>query len=215
MNDLERDVLQIIGENTDSPDVFHDTPEGMAQIRDSINDAIEEIAMITGSVQRQYPLLLRSDQTFYRMDFRRHQFGWITDAWLISIKRRLEQTDLIKVSAQNPRWLWNTGNPLAYGQIGLDTLFVWPCPAADLVVDLTCVVIPMRYAEDYDRVLLRAMYHSAAVNFAVSEYYASRGDATQATYRYKLYLGEMGLAGLYPRSFEYRPQYRTEKSAVS
>lgn len=212
MNSLETSVLEIIGENTSSPDVFTDDPTGMAQIRDSLNDAIEEINMLSGAVQRTYHLLLRSSQTFYRMDFKVERFAWVTDAWLVSPKRRLEQTDLVKITAQNPRWLLNSGNPQLYGQIGLDILFIWPRPAAELVVDLTCVVIPERYLNDYDRVKLRSMFHNAAVRYAVGEYYASRGDAKQAIEHHNKYIEIMQSAGLYPKSYEKNYYYRTEKA---
>ena len=60
MNTLERHVLELIGEDPDSPDVFTDTEDGMKPIRDSLNDAIEEISMVSGSNKRVYTLPLRS-----------------------------------------------------------------------------------------------------------------------------------------------------------
>lgn len=211
MTDLEKQVLQAIGESTDSPDVFTDDAEGMSQIRDSINDAIEEISMLSGSVNRNYHMLLRPNVAFYRMDFKRDRFGWITDAWLISLKRRLEKTDLITMQAFNPRWLKNNGNPQSYGLIGYDVFFVWPCPAAELIVDLSCVVIPDRYVNDYDRVKIRHIFADAAVNFAVGEYYASRGDAKQALERHNSYIGGLQEIGLYPKSHEKQWSYQTNK----
>jgi len=215
MNLIEQQVLEMIGENISAPDVFTDDSTGMAQIRDSINDAIEEIAMLTGSVQRSYHMLLRAGQGWYRMDFRVDRFGWVTDAWLISVKRRLEQTDIHRLNQFNARWLINQGNPEAYIQIGKDVLAVWPRPASDLVLDLTCVVVPARYAEDYDPVRLRSIFRMAAADYAVSEYYASRGDARQATEHFTRYLERLGVQSLYPRSAERRWHYKTEKNRDS
>ncbi len=212
MNDIERQVLELIGEDTTTPDVFTDDSTGMAPIRDSINDAVEEITMLTGSVSGTYHMLLRADHTFYRMDFKRDRFAWVTDAWLASIKRRLEQVDLVKLNNFNPRWLLNSGNPQAYGQIGPDIFYVWPCPAAELVVELKCVVISQRYAEDYDRVKLREIFKWAAVNFAVGEYCASRGDAQQATYHHNEYLKKLGIQAMYPQAYERPWYYRTQKT---
>jgi len=212
MNDLERRVIEIIGESSTSPDVFTDDATGMAPIRDSINDAIEEITMLSGSVQRNYHMLLRSAQSFYRMDFRRDRFAWVTDAWLVSPKRRLEQTDLIALNNFNPRWLRNTGSPQSYGQIGKNIFFVWPCPAAEMIVDLTCVVIPERYENDYERLKLRTIFRDAAARYAVGEYYASRGDAQQAIYHHNKYLEGLQAAGLYPRSYEKPWAFKTNKS---
>ncbi len=212
MNDLERQVLETIGEDTTTPDVFSDDSTGLALIRGSLNDAVEEISMLTGATKGVYHALLRSGQSFYRMDFRRDRFAWITDAWLIQIKRRLEQTDLIRLNAYNPRWMLNTGSPQAYGQIGNDVFFVWPCPVDSNVVELRCVVIPARYVEDYDRVKLRETFQWAAVHYAVGEYYASRGDAKQALYHHNLYIEKLGIQTMYPTTYEKPWRYRTEKT---
>ena len=53
-NVLEREVMRLIGESADSPDAF----TNITSIRDSINDAIEEITVVTGSVKRDYTLPL-------------------------------------------------------------------------------------------------------------------------------------------------------------
>jgi phage pi2 protein 07 len=211
MNSIERNVLEMIGENPDSPDVFTDGSQGMAQIRDSINDAIEEISMLTGSVTRKYHMLLRTNQGFYRLNFKRERFGWITDAWLISIKRRLEQTDTIRLNAFNHCWMKDTGTPEAYGQIGKDVFYCWPRPSGELVLELSCVVIPDRYENDYDRIKLRDVYQWAASDFAIGEYYASRGDAKQAIEWHNRYLERLGMAGMYPKTKEKKWGYKTEK----
>jgi hypothetical protein len=146
------------------------------------------------------------------MDFRRDRFAWITDAWLIQIKRRLEQSDLIRLNAYNPRWMLNSGSPQSYGQIGNDVFFVWPCPADSHVVELRCVVIPERYIEDYDRVKLREAFQWAAAHYAVGEYYASRGDAKQALYHHNIYIEKLGIQTMHPTTYEKPWRYRTEKN---
>ena len=67
MNTLEAKVLELIGESPDSPDVFTDDEEGLAPIRASLSEGIEEIAMLTGSYKRSYFLPLREDRAFYRL----------------------------------------------------------------------------------------------------------------------------------------------------
>ncbi|MHB8123107.1 MAG: hypothetical protein ACYDG4_13235 [Desulfuromonadaceae bacterium] len=214
MNDLERNVLERIGESISSPDVFTDDSTGMALIRGSLNDAIEEVAMLTGSVKRSYYILLRAQQAFYRMDFKRDRFGWITDVWLPVVKRRLDQTDLIKLTAFNPRWMKNNGTPQAYGQIQ-SVFYTWPTPSAQCVAELTCVVVPERYVDDTDRLKIKAMFNEAAVNYAVGEYYASTGDAKQAVDHHKRYLDILGVHGFYPDSYERQWSFRTEKQPAA
>lgn len=212
MNELETQVLEYIGENTTTPDVFVDTSTGMAPIRESLCDAIEEISMITGSNKREYHLPLEQDSNFYRLAWNQDVFAWITDAWLVGQKRRLEHTDLIRLNNHNPRWLRNTGPPHSYFPIGTNIVGVWPRTTSDTdIIALTCVAIPDRYTEDTDRIKLRNDYQWAAVFYAVSEFWASRGDAKTATYFHTMYLDKLGLQNLYPASAEYVPGYKTNK----
>uniref|UniRef100_A0A6M3L1R2 Uncharacterized protein n=1 Tax=viral metagenome TaxID=1070528 RepID=A0A6M3L1R2_9ZZZZ len=214
MNDLEKTVLETIGENPDSPDVFKDTAAGMAPIRDSLGDAIEEIAMVTGATKRTYFLNLEEGRIFYRLTWTKDSLGWVTDAWLRAYNRRLEQTDLIRLNAYNPRWMTSSATSQSYFPVGADILGIFPKPAADnLIVELTCVVVPTPYANGEDRVKLKDSFKWAAVHFAVGEYYASRGDAKQAIYHHGQYVEKLGIQNLYPLAQERRWVKRTQKEA--
>src|SRR5574343_1175300 len=114
MNALETHVLRLIGENTSSPDVFVDTDVGMVQIRDSLNDAIQELCMITGSYRRTYHLPLLANRQIYRLAPQNDFLGYIVGAWDRSQKRRLERTDLLAISATDGWWLKRTGPPMRY-----------------------------------------------------------------------------------------------------
>lgn len=194
MNSVERLVLQMIGENVDSPDVFTDTSTGMAQIRDSINDAIEEIAIITGGYKETYQLALRANRTFNRLEFNGGDIAWITDVWSINNKWRLEQTDIIKLTNYNPRWLFDAGNPRSYFPIGLDWIGLWPKPGSDAdILEITAVIVPDRYSRDTDRIKVRSDLEYAAADYAIGEYYASRGDAASAIRHHTDYAKTLGL----------------------
>lgn len=211
-NNIETHVLEMIGENTSSPDVFTDTDAGIEPIRDSVNDAIEEIVMLTGSHKSIYRMPLIEDQGFYRLRLTNGSIGWITDAWLVDQKYRMKQTDEIKLSIQNPRWMVNTGTPREYIPIGNDVISLYPRPSgtSDLL-ELTMVVIPAKYTAGTDRLKLRDSFKWAAVHYAVSEFYASRGDANSATEHHQKYLMNLGMQELYPKSAERLPTYQTIK----
>ena len=216
MNILEERVLQLIGEDPESPDIYPDTDDGLEPVRDSLNDAIEEITMISGSYQRKYYVPLIENQMFYRMNFSPASLGWITEAWLVNQKRRLVQKDLIYLSKQDPRWMISTGSQLVYVPIGDDIVAFWRRPSASSdVVELKCVVIPSRYERSVDRIKLRTEYQWAAVHYAVSEWWASRGDAREALKHHNAYLGLLGLRELYPYSREKFYQNRTTKEAAN
>ena len=214
MNTIETHVLELIGENTDSPDVFTDTDAGMEPIRDSINDAIEEISILTGNATKRYYVSLREDRTFYR--FVNDRFSWITDVWVVNLKRRLEQTSLIKLINYNPRWLYNTGGPWAYFPVGFNYFGVYPKPSSDTdALEINTVSVPKRYESGTDRVSLRKNWEWAAAHYAVGEYYASRGDARHAIYNHNKYLERMGMNHRYPASNEREWQMQNTKNPWS
>ena len=212
MNTIETHVLELIGEDPNAPDVFVDTTEGMEPIRDSINDAIEEISMVTGSYSEQYFIALRQNRNFYRLEFRRGTLAWIKDVWVTTRKMRLEQTDLTRLNAFNPKWLDNSGGPNSYFQIGLNFLGIWPAPSSDTdILEISAIAIPDRYESDTDRIRLRKNWEWAAAHYAVGEYYASRGDAKSAVYHHNTYLKKMGINAVYPYAREQVYGFKTEK----
>ena len=192
MNSVETRILRIIGEDPSSPDVFADTAAGMAQIRESINDAIEEISMLTGSHARKYLLPLNAGQNFYRLS-PNEDIAWIKGVWLSGSKRRLVQTDLYALDKYNPRWQYNNGPPERYCIVSYDTICVHPSPvSASDILEIYCCAIPDRYSYDDDRLTVRKEYYTSLINYAVSEYFASRGDAKTAKIWFDKYLETIG-----------------------
>jgi hypothetical protein len=73
----------------------------------------------------------------------------------------------------------------------------WPKPASSGIYELDIVMIPERYATSTDRITVRRTFEQAAVHFAVSEYWAGRGDARSATEHLAKYLSRVGLDKLF------------------
>lgn len=218
MNTLETHVLELIGENTTTPDVFADTTAGMAPIRDSINDAIQEICLLSGSIKRKWYIPCEEDQFFYQFDTstgsgaNRDTFAWIIDVWLVDQKRQLEFFDFHILKEYNPRWLYNKGTPERFCIFGKDKLVIHPAPSASTdMLEIEGVAIPEAYTLDTDRLKLRSAFQWAAVHFAVSEYWASRGDAKSALIHHKKYLKRLQLPKLYSDTEERAWRYNTEK----
>ncbi len=208
MNALEKQVLKLISENSDSPDVFTDDATGMAQIRDSINHGVQQLCMVTGSYKKTYFLPLREDCQFYRMNWETDHFGYVVQAWDRSRHFRLEQTDLVLLTSEDPGWMQRTGYPEKYLQVGYQYIGVYFKPSAsNIVLELDCVVIPKPYTTDTDPVKLRETFERAVVQFAVSEYHASRGDAKRATEYLTKSLETAGLKKLNPQMNERQYQF--------
>ena len=216
MNILERKVLELIGEDPDAPDVFVDTDAGMAPVRDSLNDAIQEISMLTGGYKRQYFLPLRSGQAFYRFKLPNGYLGWVTDVWDIERKWRLTQTSTTKLSSQDPRWMVGSGFPEQYMQIGEDVIGFYRKPSASTgMMEITIVEIPDAYETSTERIKLRDSFQYAAVLFAVGEYWATRGDVQEARAYGVRYLDALGLREEYAPARENIPRLATNKERTA
>ena len=210
MNALERQVLRLIGENPDTPDVFADTAIGIKPVRDSICDAIEEVAVLTGGYTESVDLPLQAERGLYRLSWAGGTFAWVRSAWLQGQQRKLERTDLVRLVEMDPRWMVHTGSPESYYQVGTDWIGVAPKPSAtDDVLVLTCVVVPAPYEDDGARLKVRAEYERGLVHYAVAEYYASRGDAQRATKHWELYGRHIADALLWPVQPQRRITLRT------
>ena len=206
MNDLEKQILYKIGEDPDNPDVFGD----ITQIRDSVNDAIQEISMLTGSHKEVFRIPLLADQIFYRLDFASGYLGWVTNAFVVNNRRRLPQTDVLTLTANDPRWMVHSSYPTDYFQISDNVIGIHPKPSGDDdMIELNCVVIPARYKDDNDKIFLKQSFERATIHYAVSEYWASRGDAVSATLAYTKYLAVLNLRELLPDAAENIYTYKT------
>ncbi len=203
MNALESNVLRLIGENLTSPDVFTDDDSGMALIRGSLNDAIEELNMVSGAYSRRFWLATSEDQPFYRLAPVTDHIVYIKNAWDRETLSPLKQTDFDALRAHNPLWLECGGSPTSYCYAGFKYLILYPVPTGKgKIIDLECVCIPSRYTADTDIIKLREQYRRAAVYFAISEYFASRGDAGRATEYGLKYLETAGLMQLNPQTLD-------------
>lgn len=212
MNEVEINILRKIGEDPDNPDVFIEGDASFDLIRDSVNDAIEEIALITGSVIRTYKMPLRANANFYRLQFEHERFAWIKDVWLHGVKRRLIQMDFLSLVNENPRWLYNAGSPVNYFLASEVMIGIHPAPSSsDDMLEITAVVVPDRYSLGTSRLKIRDQFKWAITYYVVSEYYASRGAARQARYHFDMYLDKMGMLHKYPAYGDKVHQYQTIK----
>lgn len=201
INAVEREVLHLIGENVDSPDVFVDTSAGMEQIRDSVNDAIALMCMVTGGYRRTYHLPLVSGKPLYDLDWATDYFGYVVQATDRTRHYRLEQTDPLSLSCMDREYISTNGDPTHYYFIGYTTIGVYGVPSASgKVIELDCVCIPKEYSTGTDPLKVRINYSRACTYFAVSEFYASRGDARRAQDWNNQFIEVSGLAKLKPKS---------------
>ena len=198
MNSIEKQVLNLIGENVDAPDVFTGDDGGITPIRDSLNAAIQEICMLTGTYTSTYYLPLYADRYFYRMGWTWDHYAYVLECWDADRRIRLEPTDMATIVATNPRFMESNGNPERYVQIGFDIIGIDRAPSTSgRVLEMRCVAIPRAYTDDKSAIKLREVFQRAAVLYAVSEFYAGRGDAMRAKDYLDRYIATAGLSSIH------------------
>jgi hypothetical protein len=208
VNDLEKQVLRIIGENVSSPDVF----SNIQPVRDSISDAVQEIIMLNGGYRERFAIPMVANKTFYRLTLQNGEMGWVESCWMVNRKHPLAQTDLILLNRNDPRWLTRKGLPEEYFPIGNNVLGLSPKPTSSSdVLEVDMVVIPAPYTNDDYRLKLRDAFRFAVVNFAVSEYFAGVGDSKRASDNFTRYATSLNLRRRYPKANERILQSDTAK----
>jgi len=204
MNALEKEVLRIIGEirglENLGPDVYEDS--NITQIRDSLNDAIEELAVRGGFLKETFRLPLFDTVTFYRIGFTHSQFGYVTSVYLPDKQRLLEQSTIAGIEKHDPSWLTTNNTPQVFAPVGVDKIAIYPSYGEDgHHAEVECAVMPIRYSNDTELTGLTRDLESAPVNYAVAEFFASIGQFDKAgRYQsmYDRYLEEYGRKHMMP-----------------
>ena len=216
MNKLEKQVVLMVGDDPENPDVFKDTEQGLKPIRRSINDAVQEIILLNGGFSRSFHIPLTEGKTYYSINFNDGFLGWIENVWLVNIKRRLSQTDLHSLRNWDYRWFSSTGTPESYFPIGVNVIGIYPKPSATSdIAEVSAMVIPAPYTNDKQKIRLRKSFEWSVINYAVSEYWSSRGDVATARKHFEIYLNTLGLRTGFKTSKQRIHQMRTQKDNIN
>ena len=203
MNDIEKRVLEILGENVDDPDVFAEGTDAFTALRASVNAGIQDICALTGTYTQTYRLVMLDDRQFYRVLSQQDYWGYPAEVWDRANKRKLQQTDLAALMEETGWGLDASGTPWAYGQLGQEVLWFWPFDGNDgRVIEVRAVMVPKQYSETASEVKVRGNYRDAAAYWGASEMFAARGDATKATEYFQRYMEAAQLMALIPREAE-------------
>lgn len=155
--------------------------------------------MVTGSYTRTVHVPLQLDQVWYRLEGQPDYVCWVTQVWDRDRHCKLTKTDVVELTARDPDWLTTTGYPVSYMQIGTDYLGVYMVPSASgAVLEVTMACIPKAYSTDGGEIKVSDGFQRATVSLAISEFYASRGDANRANEYYAKYLETANLMQLSP-----------------
>jgi hypothetical protein len=201
-NDMEQSVMYLIGEDPTNPDVFT-SASGITLIRDALNHAIWEICFLTGTYIREFQIETVANKIFYELDTGEDYVGWILEGRNESKRYKLERASLPELAKSDPWWLKTTSDTYGYYQIGNRMIGIWyPPSSGGNVLTFKVAAIPGAYTYGTDPTSLRELWENAAIHFAASEYYASRGNAKRATTHLIRYMTAMDIMQHHPEQVE-------------
>ncbi len=200
MNSIENRILRAIGEDPSSPDVF--TSSNLTPIRDSVNDAMEELCTLSDSIVNVYKLPLIADTNLYKMEWAGNQLCYVASVLLPETQKQLRATTLSAVEKYDRRWMSTVGTPTMFFPLGVDLLGLYPMYSDEgYYADIRCVVLPNRYETSTEPIQIRGDWEDAVVNYAVAEYFLGVGDLEKSIRwfsEYSKYAGKFGFRTTMP-----------------
>jgi len=213
VKEIEKRVLRIIGEDTDNPDVYTDA--NITPIRDSVNDAIEEMCTMTDTFVVKYRVPIIADTYFYKLAFTSAQFCYILRARLPDKGRVLAQSRVGEVADNDYRWLDSTNTPSVYFPIGVEYVGFYPIYSENgHHVELDCAVLPLRYSTDDTVIQLRDDFKDAAAYYAAAEYFLSVADVEKYGYWFAEYSRAASRFGFRGRMSDYSPSLKNRMTPI-
>lgn len=143
ITELEREVLERIGEDETLPDNF----TGEDEVRDAVVDALDEYCMLTRSLRKTLLIPLRGEVNVYVMGAEDTVIG-VLGARLKGQKRRLEHVGLETLKRDDPLWLRTRGSPWRYSVLDFTKLLIYPCYGEDVeILEVDVIYVPDAYTE--------------------------------------------------------------------
>lgn len=164
--DVKKMILDAIGEDSSSPTYWDSSRD--SEIEDWINDAFEEICVLTGHYKESIYIPLMNGKKHYKISpGKGGEFLYLDLVRVLPTDRTVKMTDPYKLSRESYRWMTETGTPREFFMIGLDTIRVVPYPQNDgETLECIGVVIPPNYNLDDEKIDLQDAFIRAVVAYA-------------------------------------------------
>lgn len=168
INTIEQVILEMIQEDLATADNW----DGTDEVRDWIADGIDELCSLGRFYRRRLYVPLRADASVYQFSPTRDVVIQVKGMWLQNQDRRLDQTDFVKLTREDPRWLLTRGSPWQYIILDFTKFLVYPCySSAQDVVEVDAVLLPEPYTTARDLIEVHDGYEDGLVHYCRSMLY--------------------------------------------
>ena len=162
LTDLEKIILDELGEDSDSPEVW----AGSTDLREAIADGIDELSMFEAFFVQTAMIPLVNNVAFYSVAVDAGYPLWAKRARLWNADRKLDPYSLGEIIAQDRQFLISRGTPIGYVMLSPELLLLYPCNSSTTdVVALDMVCTYSHYAIHNEYVSVRDELEQALVHY--------------------------------------------------
>lgn len=199
-------VMDIVGEDSSAPTYW--TSSNDIEIEDYINDAIEEVCVLTGGYKQDLVLPLHASRDYYRLDpGKGGEFLYIDSIRVEPEGYSLGMSDTTKLTREDYNWMTRTGTPRTFFFVNPDMIRVVPMAGtAGQSLEILASTIPPTYTLDDEVVDLDESLISVVIAYAASMILLSMRSFPKSSYWLKVYMEGVGRSSKEGTSFLGRAQ---------
>lgn len=163
---IKKSVMDIIGEDSITPTYW--TSSNDIELENYINDAFEEVCILTRHYKEDLYIPLMANKKHYRISGGKGgQFLFLSSVRVLSNNDNLYMTDPFQLSRQDSRWMTSTGTPRLFYMVGLDCMRIVPYPTTSGdTLECKGVIIPPSYTDDDEQIDIGDAFIGAITSYA-------------------------------------------------
>lgn len=203
---VKKMVMDIIGEDSSSPTYW--TSSNDIELEDYINDAVEEVCVLSGVYTQDLLLPLHASRDYYSLDpGKGGEFLYVNSVRVIPEGYSVGMSDPLKLTREDYNWMTRTGTPRTFFFVNPDMLRVVPMSSTEgQSLEILASTIPPTYTLDSEVIDLDESLISVVVAYAASMIFLSMRAFPKASLWSKVYMEGIGRTSKEGTSFLGRAQ---------
>lgn len=201
LSEVKKMVMDIVGEDSSSPTYW--TSSNDIEIEDYINDAVEEVCVLTGMYVQDIHLPLHAGRDYYRLDAGKGgEFLYVNYMRVLPEGYSVGMSDTTKLTREDYNWMTRTGTPRTFFFVNPDIIRVVPMAGVGgQSLEIVASTIPPSYTLDDEVIDLDESLISVVVAYAASMIFLSMRSFPKSSYWLKVYMEGVGRSSKEGSSF--------------
>jgi NTP pyrophosphatase (non-canonical NTP hydrolase) len=189
--DIEEQVLEELGEDTGSLEVWTGSPD----LREAIADAVDEVSMTAPYFQTDFIVKLEANIAFYELSLEDGYPLYVRSARIMDRDTRLVAYTMGQLILEDRQFLLSRGTPRGYASLAPDIVMVAPCNSTTTdVLKLSLVYAPRHYGQHNEFVTIREELEKGLIHYGkYHKLLQVKGSFREAMSEYEEYLRTFGL----------------------